>query len=212
MPQNKAFKNIFLLICLIAFGYTSCENKREPDFGNETVTVDRTPYSFNDPQKEIADELTGERKFIEAAEVYSNVLAKYEAAGNWEGVVYAFDRLGYFYRRGGNDSLSNASFSEGIRLAKLQLPANHILLSKVYLDQAIRAFGKPNYELSIAFLDSAYRVYNKSEFYDFGLEENIVNYKYYAFDRSGISYDSAIKYLDIRRLNDTLIEENPIKL
>lgn len=212
MPRNKAFKNIFLLLCLIAFGYSSCENKRVAGIESEPDEVIKTQYTFDDQQKERADDLTAQRKFIEAAALYSNELESYELAGNWEGVVYAFDRMGYFYRRGGNDSLSNVSFTEGIRLAKLHLTANHILLSKVYFDNAIRAFGKPNYELSIAFLDSAYKVYGTSEFYDRGLEENIVNYKYYAFDRSGVSYDSAIKYLDIRRMKDTLIEESPSDL
>lgn len=212
MPQNKAFKNIVLLICVIAFGNSSCENKRESSIDSKSPTVVKTLYTFDDQQKEIADDLTAQRKFIEAAELYSNELESYELAGNWEGVVYAFDRMGYFYRRGGNDSLSNVSFTEGIRLAKLHLPANHLLLSKIYLDQSIRTYRVNSFELTIAFLDSAYTVYGRSEFYDSGLEENIVNYKYYAFDRSGISYDSAIKYLDIRRLNDTLIEENPVKL
>ena len=30
MPQNKAFKNIALLVCAITFGFSACENKSEP--------------------------------------------------------------------------------------------------------------------------------------------------------------------------------------
>lgn len=212
MPQNKRFKKVALLICIIAFGYSACQNKKDTSIEIDPSPSTKTAYEFNDPKKELADILTDDRKFEDAIELYSMELKNYERASNWEGIVYSYDRLGYFYRRIGEDSLSNISFIEGIRLAKIELPRNHILLSKTYFDEARRAWGKSNYELAISNLDSAYRVYNSSVFFDKGLEESIVNYKYYSYDRSAINYDSAIKYLDIRRLNDTLIESKPGKL
>jgi len=206
MPQNKAFKNIALLVCAITFGFSACENKSEPTIPIVTQSFVKTAYTFDDRVAEAAESLKGADRFKQGVALYTEELGAYLQEQNWEGVVYSFDRLGYYYRRDGEDSLSNVSFREGIRLAKTHLPENHMLLSKTYSNLAIKAFFKANYELTISFLDSAYSTYNQSGHYEKSLENRILSYNYYAYSRTGINYDSAIKYLDIRRANDTLIE------
>lgn len=152
-----------------------------------------------DPRISEADTLLKKRQYQEALEAYKKAYDTYEAESFYEGMVYAKERMGRTYRSLGKDSLSNITFQAAAALSRKQLGPNHILESKAYLNNGIRAHRKNYFLEASAHLDSAVRIYESSlSNIDPSLFETMVNFKYYTYYYSNPKQDTLIKYLNAR--------------
>lgn len=167
-------------------------------FQNSSARV-KTKYEFTDARISEADTLLKKRQYREALEAYQKAYDIYESESFYEGMVYAKERMGRAYNRLKEDSISQSSFEHALRISQRNLPDNHLLKAKLYLDRGLQNYRKRNFENSVSYLDSSSKVYFNSEYYDSALFQSIVQYKYYTYFFSNISNDTLIKYLGERR-------------
>lgn len=166
-------------------------------FQNATARV-KTKYEFTDPRISEADTLLKKRQYQEALDAYQKAYDIYEAESFYEGMVYAKERMGRTYRGLGEDSLSKVTYQGAAALSREKLGPNHILESKAYLNNGIRAHRNRKFMLAAFLVDSASTTNDRSVFYDSTLIKQIIEYKYYTYFYSELNNDTLIKYLNER--------------
>lgn len=173
-----------ILFVLISFSY-SCLGQAD----------EKPVYKFEDTRISQADTLLARKQYAEALKAYQQTLDTYNKESFYEGMVYATERMAFCHRRLGDDKLSAATFQKAIELAKEKLEPNHMLLSKAYLNNGIRAHYNDNTMVATLLLDSAMWTYQKSSNKLFSNYKGIVRFKFYTQYYSLISQDSLIKYV-----------------
>lgn len=166
-------------------------------FQNSAAKV-KTKYEFTDTRISRADTLLKKRKYQEALDAYENAYDTYEAESFYEGMVYAKERMGRTYRSLSQDSLSKSTFREAASLSRAKLGPNHILESKAYLNNGIRAHFKNTFIDASRTIDSSMWAYEASEFYDSAMLKSLIDFKFYTYYYSGLSKDTVIRYLNKR--------------
>lgn len=177
-------------------------------YQNSTAKV-KTKYEFTDPRISEADTLLKERQYEEALEAYQKAYDTYEAESFYEGMVYAKERVGRTYRGLGKDSLSRVHYEAAAALSRDKLGPNHILESKAYLNNGIRAHFEEASLIAAQYIDSAMWVYESSGFYDSLLSKDLIDFKFYTYYYSNQSIDTLIKYLEHRSLLQETKKLNP---
>ncbi len=159
----------------------------------------KTKYEFTDARISQADTLLKKRQYEEALDAYQKAYDIYESESFYEGMVYAKERMGRAYSRIKEDSLSQGSLEQALRISVQNLKDNHLLKARLYLERGLQNYRKRDFENSASYLDSSSKVYSGSENYDSALFQSIVQYKYYTYFFSNKSNDTLIKYLDERK-------------
>ncbi len=163
--------------------------------GNCLAQNDEKPtYIFTDNRISLADTLLSHKDYTRALEAYKVALETYKTESFYEGMVYATERMAFCYRRLKNDGLSAETFQQAIDLAKEKLEPNHMLLSKAYLNNGIRAHYNDNTLIATFLLDSAMWSYSNSQTGSMRTYQKIVEYKFYTQYYSRVNSDSLIKY------------------
>ncbi len=180
--------------------------------GNCLAQNDEKPtYKFTDNRISLADTLLSHKDYTRALEAYKVALETYKTESFYEGMVYATERMAFCYRRLKNDGLSAETFQQAIDLAKEKLEPNHMLLSKAYLNNGIRAHYHEHYQSASYLLDSAMWVYKQNgDDIELMVYNDIVRFKFYTYYYSNISSDTLIKYaLEKRALFHSEINNIP---
>lgn len=167
--------------------------------GNCLAQNDEKPtYKYTDNRISLADTLLSHKDYARALEAYKVALKTYKTESFYEGMVYATERMAFCYRRLKNDGLSAETFQQAIDLAKEKLEPNHMLLSKAYLNNGIRAHFKNTYFQAADLIDSSKAIFDRSRVYEPNTYQKIIEYKFYTYYYAQKSHDTLIKYLDIR--------------
>lgn len=166
-------------------------------FQNATARV-KTKYEFTDTRISEADTLLKKRQYQEALDAYQKAYDIYEAESFYEGMVYAKERMGRTYRSLRKDSLSKITYQAAAALSREKLGPNHILESKAYLNNGIRAHFKNTFIDASRTIDSSMWSYESSNFYDSTMLRNLIDFKFYTYYYSNLSRDTLIKYLNLK--------------
>ena len=160
-------------------------------------------YSFEHPLTLKADSLLKTKQFQEAIRLFEKAEKAFEQQKNYEGQAYALMKRAECYYKISSSSQTALDLGlEALRLYKQRLESNHLIKSKVqYMITKIQ-HRQNNPTQSVSYIDSAYATYTKGEYYDSLLYYNLVRYKFYSnyYNQTPNSIDTAIKYLDIRKL------------
>ncbi|MCE7994887.1 MAG: CHAT domain-containing protein [Roseivirga sp.] len=166
-------------------------------FQNATARV-KTKYEFTDTRISEADTLLKKRQYQEALDAYQKAYDTYEAESFYEGMVYAKERMGRTYRSLGEDSLSKITYQAAASLSREKLGPNHILESKAYLNNGIRAHRRRSYIEASKIMDSAMWIYESASSHDSSVFRTITDFKFYTYYYSRLSGDTLVKYLNER--------------
>jgi CHAT domain-containing protein len=199
MPQNKAFKNIILVICVIAFGYSACENNDSGKAEIDSQEVTKIPYKFEDQRVIIADSLQEEGEYELSFQEYHIAESSFRKEENWEGLLYTYNQQAILYRRLGELEEAHSYFNLAKAMMSKEIRSNHFLFVQAYYYEMIRIFREGDYEKAAALNDTAFSISKQSEFYDSLQLRNLYRYKFYTYYYSKLNYDSALKYLDKRK-------------
>lgn len=156
--------------------------------------AEKPAYKFEDTRTSEADTLMSQKHYAEALVAYQNTLTTYNDELFYEGMVYTTERIAHCYRRLRKDSLSAATFQKAINLAKTKLEPNHMLLSKAYLNNGIRAHYRGVGKTASYLLDSAMWAYENSSWQSPKIQKAVIHFKFYTYYYSSISVDTLIKY------------------
>lgn len=168
-------------------------------FQNSTSTSKvKTKYEFTDTRISEADSLLKIREYEDALDAYQKAYDTYEAESFYEGMVYAKERMGRTYRSLGSDSLSRVTYQAAAELSRNKLGPNHILESKAYLNNGIRAHFEEASLIAAQYIDSAMWAYEGSRYYDSLLSKDLIDFKFYTYYYSNQSIDTLVKYLEYR--------------
>jgi len=209
MPHNKAFKNIVLAICILALGFSACQNTGNSKAEENVQEFAKTPYKFERELTKQADSLQKTGYYKEAIQEYELAESAFRKASNWEGLLYCFNQQAILYRRLEQFEKAHSYFVLAKTMINDELDANHMLFAQTYYYEMLRVYQSRDYPKAVALNDSAFIIYQQSKTYDSLQLKNLVRYKFYTYYRSSINYDSALKYLDLRRSFDTTINTNP---
>lgn len=181
--RSSSAAMLTILFLLISFSY-SCLGQAD----------EKPVYKFEDTRISQADTLLAHKQYEEALKAYQQSLDVYSKESFYEGMVYTTERMAFCHRRLGDDKLSAATFQKAINLAKEKLEPNHMLLSKAYLNNGIRAHYYQNSDMATGFLDSALWIYETSPNVKAKIRKGIIRFKFYTYFYSDASVDTLIKY------------------
>lgn len=161
-------------------------------------TNEKPLYQFEDTRISQADTLLAQKQYTEALKAYQQTLNTYSTESFYEGMVYATERMAFCHRRLGDDKLSAQTFQKAINMAKEKLEPNHMLLSKAYLNNGIRAHFKNIHFDAVMLIDSAKSTFDKGSSIEAYINRKTIEYKFYTYYYIKNNHDTLIKYLDLR--------------
>ncbi|MBO3698726.1 CHAT domain-containing protein [Roseivirga sp. E12] len=156
----------------------------------------KSKYSYSTPDLEAAQQLYSQRKYPEALAAFEAIITQAEAQQNYEEIVYAMEKKALALRRLNKYDQAIDTIEEAIRLAQLELPKEHILISRTYYTRGVLDHRLGNFYQARSYFDTALVYYDNAVQYDSAGYNRLIQYKYYAYQYSEGSQDTLLKYLD----------------
>ncbi len=141
-----------------------------------SLSQEKTKYEFTDTRISQADTLLKHRQYEEALAAYETAYNSYEQESFYEGMVYAKERMGSVYRDNGEDGLSQISYLKASDLSRKKLGHNHILETKVVLNNSKRHYLNGDFQSASESVDIAWAKYRRSNQYDSTLFKGLIDY------------------------------------
>lgn len=189
MNRQNSFHNLINSIPLIAICLCVCLNST---YGQSS----KTKYQYTTPELEAAEKLYKDKAYPEALAAFESIIEKAKTAKNYEEIVYAMEKKALSLRRLGRIEDAIPLMNEAIKLANEKLPADHMLISKMYYTRGTTEHLLLNYFVARSYFDTSMVQYQKSNTYDSTLQYRIIEYKFHAHNYSEGSIDTLTFYLD----------------